>query len=62
MRQNKTKTEFVTRVSDFHDLLLSGQYEVSDFEPFSEDVMMVQYKFGDGFQEANPTTNVILAA
>ena len=61
MRQNKSKTEFVTKVADFHELLLSGQYEVSDFEPFSEDVLMVQYKFGDGFQEANPT-NVILAA
>jgi len=62
MRQNMTKTEFVTRVAHFHELLLSGQYDVQDFEPFSEDVLMVQYKHGDGFQENNPTTNVVLAA
>ncbi len=62
MRNNKSKTEFVTTVARFHELLLSGRYIVTEFELFSEDVVMVHHRNEEVFDDINPTTNVVLAA
>ena len=48
--------------SDSTNLLLSGRYNLSAFDPFNEETMAVQYKLEEEYVESNPTTNVIIAA
>jgi len=62
MKENKTKTEYVSDPKRFYELLLSGKYHVTSFDPFNEKVMCVQYKLEDEFVEVNGTTNVVIAA
>ncbi len=62
MKENKSRTEYVNTAERFYELLLSGQYNVTGFEPFNDDVMGVQYKLEDEFVETNATVNVVIAA
>ena len=62
MRDDKSKTEFVTDPARFNELLLSGKFNVQSFDLLSDEVMGVQFRVQENFDDVNPSTNVILAA
>jgi len=62
MKENKAKTEYVYTPERFNELLLSGTFDVSSFDFFNDDVMMVMYKGEEELAPPDPTTNVVIAA
>ena len=61
-RPNLTKTEQIDDPKRFFDYLTSDEVIVTDANFVSEDIMEIQYEYGDNFVEVNPNTNVIIAA
>ena len=61
-RSNLTKTKQIDDPQKFFDYLTSDEIIVTDANLVSNDIMEIQYEYGDNFVEVNPYTNVIIAA
>lgn len=62
MREDHTNTIYVTEPKQFFDILCSGKHCVTGWDMFSEEVVMLQYKAEECFEETNGTVNCIIAA
>ena len=56
------KTEQIDDPPKFFHYLTSDEVIVVDANLVSDDIMEIQYEYGENFVEANPNTNVIIAA
>lgn len=62
IKDDKPSTKHLTEPKEFFDLLLPGRYCVTSCDILHDDVLQVGYRREQGFIEANPNTNVVLAA
>lgn len=62
MREDRPKTTFVTDPAQLFGLLMSGKFEVKDWNFINEDVLYVSHQSTAAFPEANDTISVIIAA
>ena len=56
------KTEQIDDAQKFFDYLTSDEIVVLDGHLVSEDILEIQYEFGENFDQADPKTNVVIAA
>ena len=61
-RGNLGKTEMITEPQKYFDLLTSDEFEVSNARIVSDNMVEVQYKSVDDFEEPNSKANVVVAA
>ena len=62
MKEDRTNTMFIHDVHKFQEMLLSGKHCVKSWDMFNDDVIQIQYKSEEGFEEQNPTVNCVIAA
>ena len=61
-RSNLVKTKQTDDPQTFFDYLTSDKMIVLDADLVSDDIIEIRYEFGENFVEANPKTNVVIAA
>ena len=61
-RSNLTKTEQIDDPQKFFDYLTSDEILVLDANLVSDDIVEIRYEFGENFVQADPKTNVVIAA
>ena len=61
-RPNLVKTEQIDDPQKFFDYLTSDDIIVLDGHLVREDILEIRYEFGENFVQADPKTNVVIAA
>ena len=61
-RNNMKKTKFVTNVGDLFNLMSDPSKEITDFHIMNEDIVEVEFKNAEDFEEISMGTNVVIAA
>ena len=61
-RSNLVKTEQIDDPQEFFDYLTSDEIIVLDAHLVSDEILEIRYEFGEKFVQADPKTNVVIAA